>query len=60
MRPELDVTAAALSSSLCVLGQVLALPRELVWTGAALAGFVLRGLAITRGLGLPAYTKADD
>lgn len=60
MRPEIYVTAAALSSSLCVLGQTLALPRELVWSAAALAGFALRGLAITKGLGLPAYRRAED
>jgi uncharacterized membrane protein YeiH len=60
MRPEIYVTAAALSSGLCVLGQTLALPRELVWSGAALAGFALRGLAITKGLGLPAYALAED
>ena len=60
MRPELYVTAAALSAGLCAMGQVLAFPRELVWPLAALAGFALRALAITRGLSLPAYTKADD
>ncbi|MFM5894009.1 MAG: trimeric intracellular cation channel family protein [Novosphingobium sp.] len=60
MRPEIYVTAAALSSGLCVLGQTLALPRELVWSGAALAGFALRGVAITKGLGLPAYRRAED
>jgi uncharacterized membrane protein YeiH len=60
MRPEIYVTAAALSSGLCVLGQTVALPRELVWSGAALAGFALRGLAITKGLGLPAYALAED
>jgi len=60
MRPEIYVTAAALSSGLCALGQTLGMPRELVWPGAALAGFALRGMALTRGLSLPAYTKADD
>jgi uncharacterized membrane protein YeiH len=60
MRPEIYVTAAALSSSLCVLGQMLGLPRELVWSVAALAGFALRGLAIAKGLGLPAYRRAED
>jgi uncharacterized membrane protein YeiH len=60
MRPEIYVTAAALSSSLCVLGQTLGLPRELVWSGAALAGFALRGLAIAKGFGLPAYRRAED
>lgn len=60
MRPEIYVTAAALSSALCALGQTLGMPRELVWPAAALAGFALRGMALTRGLSLPAYTKADD
>ena len=60
MRPEIYVTAAALSAGLCALGQTLGGPRELVWPLAALAGFGLRGMAISRGLSLPAYTKADD
>ena len=55
MRPEIYVTAAALASALCAAGSWLGLPRELAWTGAALAGFALRGLAITRGLALPSY-----
>lgn len=57
MRPELYVTAAALAAGLCAAGQVLGLPRELVWTGSALAGFALRGWAIHSGLALPAYGK---
>ena len=60
MRPEIYVTAAALSAGLCALGQTLGLARELVWPLAALAGFALRGMAIAKGLSLPAYTKADD
>ena len=60
MRPEIYVTAAALSAGLCALGQTLGGPRELVWPLAALAGFALRGMAIAKGLSLPAYTKADD
>ncbi|MFN5781820.1 MAG: trimeric intracellular cation channel family protein, partial [Novosphingobium sp.] len=57
MRPELYVTAAALAASLCALGEVLALPRELAWSGAVLAGFALRGWAIHSGLALPAYGR---
>lgn len=57
MRPELYVTAAALSASLCALGQALALPRELFLPAAALAGFALRGWAIHSGLALPAYGR---
>lgn len=60
MRPELYVTAAALSAALCALGQVLALPRELVWPLAALAGFILRGAAISRGLALPGYGQISN
>ena len=60
MRPELYVTAAALSAALCAAGAWLALPRELVWPLAALAGFALRGLAISRGLALPGYRRDSD
>ena len=59
MRPELYVTAAALTAGLCALGQVSALPRELVWPLAALAGFALRGAAIGWGLHLPAYRRTE-
>jgi uncharacterized membrane protein YeiH len=55
MRPELYVTAAALSAGLFVL---LALVGISGWTAvivAALAGFALRGIAIRRGWSLPAY-----
>jgi uncharacterized membrane protein YeiH len=54
MRPELYVTAAALSAGLLVVLALLGLG----WTAvivAALAGFVLRGLAIARGWSLPSY-----
>jgi uncharacterized membrane protein YeiH len=58
MRPELYVTAAALSASLFV-GLTLAglggAPAALI---AALAGFALRGLAIARGWALPAYVES--
>jgi len=60
MRPEIYVTAAALASGLCAAGNALSLPRELAWTGAALAGFALRGLAIARGLALPSYRHNPD
>ncbi len=55
MRPELYVTAAALSAGLLVGLSLLGLdgwPAALV---AAVAGFALRGLAIARGWSLPAY-----
>lgn len=57
MRPEIYVTAAALSAGLCALFAGLGLPREIGWPLAALAGFALRGLAIGRGLSLPAYGR---
>ena len=55
MRPELYVTAAAVSAGLFVLLSLAALP---LWTAAAIAiaaGFVLRGAAIAGGWSLPAY-----
>lgn len=57
MRPELYVTAAALSSALCALGSHMDLPRNLVWPIAALAGFGLRGAALWFGLALPSYGR---
>jgi uncharacterized membrane protein YeiH len=54
MRPELYVTAAALSAGLLVMLALLGLG----WTAvivAAFAGFALRGLAIARGWSLPSY-----
>jgi uncharacterized membrane protein YeiH len=57
LRHEIYVTAAALSAGLFV-GLILA--GASIWTAAAvgaLAGFALRGLAITRGLSLPAYKE---
>jgi len=55
MRPELYVTAAALSSGLFVGLALLGLPLPLAAFTGALAGFGLRGLAIARGWSLPAY-----
>lgn len=60
MRPELYVTAAALSAALCAGGTLLALPNALVWSAAAVAGFALRGSAIAFGLHLPAYRRSGD
>lgn len=57
MRPELYVTAAALSASLCVAGSWLDVPREPLWIIAALAGLILRSAAIKWGLGLPSYSS---
>ncbi len=57
MRPELYVTAAALSAALCAGGAALNLPAPFVWAVAALAGFALRGAAIQFSLGLPNYGR---
>lgn len=55
MRPELYVTAAALSAAVMV-GLVLAgVPGGIAGIAAASAGFALRGAAIWRGWSLPGY-----
>ena len=55
LRPELYVTAAALSAGLFVVLMVLGAPLLLAAGIAATAGFTLRALAIVRGLALPGY-----
>ena len=55
MRPELYVTAAALSSGLLVGLTLLGTGEPLAAAVAGLAGFALRGMAIARGWSLPAY-----
>lgn len=55
MRPELYVTAAALSSGLYVVLTLFGAPAALAALVAGLMGFALRGAAIARGLSLPAY-----
>lgn len=55
MRPELYVTAAALSATLCATGYWLDAPDGLTWTMAGIAGFLLRGAAIHWGLAIPSY-----
>jgi uncharacterized membrane protein YeiH len=57
MRPELYVTAAALSSGACTLGLWLGLPQGPVLLGAALAGFALRGAAMIWRIELPSYSR---
>jgi len=59
MRPELYVTAAALSAALCAGGRELGLGNGIVWPVAALAGFALRGAAIHWRLGLPTYSPRE-
>ena len=62
MRPELYVTAAALSASLTVLGDLAGITRWWVWIAAVVAGFALRLAAILLNLALPSYDErsADD
>lgn len=55
MRRQLYVTAAALAAGLFVALVLLGVPRVLAVAVAAVAGFTLRGFAISRGLSLPAY-----
>jgi uncharacterized membrane protein YeiH len=55
MRPELYVTAAALSATLAAA--LSGLERAIAWPIAMTAGFALRGLAIRRKLALPAYGR---
>lgn len=55
LRPELYVTAAAASSGSFVLLCWVGLDVPVAGVIAALLGFVLRALAIRRGLGLPVY-----
>jgi uncharacterized membrane protein YeiH len=57
MRPELYVTAAALTSGLFVVLTLFGAPAALAASVAGLAGFSLRGAAIARGLKLPAYDR---
>lgn len=55
MRPELYVTAAALSSGLFVALTLLGMSLSLAAVIAIAAGFALRGAAIARGWSLPPY-----
>ena len=57
MRPELYVTAAALSASVTVLGDLAGIRREWVWGAATTAGYGLRLAAIRWNLALPAYGR---
>ncbi|MES2495244.1 MAG: trimeric intracellular cation channel family protein [Pseudomonadota bacterium] len=55
LRPELYVTAAALSAGLFVILTLLGAPLLIAAGVAALAGFALRAIAIHRGIALPSY-----
>ena len=57
LRPELYVTAAALSAALTVGLVSVGVPGAVAGPTAALAGFALRGAAIHWGLALPNYRR---
>ena len=60
MRPELYVTAAALSAALTALAALVGLADTPAWIVAWGAGFALRGAAIRWRLALPAYREASS
>lgn len=60
LRPELYVTAAALSASITVLGELAGITRWWVWIAATAAGFGLRLAAIRWNLALPAYSERGE
>lgn len=57
IRPELYVTAAALSAGLFAALLAFGMMWQPAAIAATLAGFVLRALAIQKGLALPAYRR---
>ncbi len=57
LRPELYVTAAALSAGLMVLLTIAGVPAALAGAIAVASGFGLRGLAIVKGWSLPTYRR---
>lgn len=60
LRPELYVTAAALASGLFVLLRWWGVDVPVAGLISALLGFLLRAVAIWRGLGLPVYGRAEE
>ncbi len=60
VRPELYVTAGALSAFLFVLLAQTGIPGIIAALIAFVAGFALRALAIVKGLALPSYRGAED
>ena len=57
MRPDLYVTAAAVSAALATIMVALGASPALTWGAAALAGFALRGAALVWNIKLPAYSR---
>jgi uncharacterized membrane protein YeiH len=60
LRPEIYVTAAALSAGLYVLLIELDVQAGAAGAAAATAGFALRAMAIAKRLGLPTYQRNAD
>jgi uncharacterized membrane protein YeiH len=60
MRPELYVTAAALSAALCAGATLAGVPQQIGWPAAMLGGFALRAAAIRYRIALPAYRGDDE
>jgi uncharacterized membrane protein YeiH len=58
MKPELYVTAAALSAVMFVILLSLNVPLILAAAISAVAGFALRAMAIRKGWAIPAYKRA--
>lgn len=57
MRPELYVTAAALTAASCAGMILLGVAQPVAMAIAALAGFLLRGAAMLWSIELPAYSR---
>ncbi|MGQ7829414.1 trimeric intracellular cation channel family protein [Altererythrobacter sp. Z27] len=60
MRPELYVTAAAVSAALTAGGMTLGIANPLVWGVAFLSGFAVRSAAIRWQIALPSYHESAD
>lgn len=60
LRPELYITAAVLSSGLFVLLDWWGVDVAVASLVAAILGFILRAIAIWRGLGLPVYKDGAE
>lgn len=60
MRPELYVTASALSAFACWTCLSIGIAPSLSWVVASLLGFGLRGIALRYKLQLPAYERGKD
>ena len=57
LKPEIYVTAAALSAASFVALDVAGVRTDIAFVAAAAAGFAMRALAIARGLSIPSYRR---